>query len=142
MHGVERVLEIIEDHGGLVVCMENCTGLKPILADVDASRNDPMEALAEKYYRLPCSVKTRNDLRMSTLADLAREFRADCIVDLVWQACLTYDVEAFRVKQVAERDLKIPYLRIGTDYSPSDSARIAVRVEALFETVRAGRRPE
>jgi benzoyl-CoA reductase/2-hydroxyglutaryl-CoA dehydratase subunit BcrC/BadD/HgdB len=27
-------------------------------------------------------------------------------------------------------------LRIETDYSPSDSARIAVRVEALFETVR------
>jgi len=32
----------------------------------------------------------------------------------------------------------LPYLRIETDYSPSDSGRIAVRVEALFETVRAG----
>ncbi len=35
------------------------------------------------------------------------------------------------------RQLDIPYLRIETDYSPNDSARIAVRVEALFETLRS-----
>ena len=34
VHGAERVLEIIEDAGGLVVAMENCTGLKPMLDDV------------------------------------------------------------------------------------------------------------
>jgi benzoyl-CoA reductase/2-hydroxyglutaryl-CoA dehydratase subunit BcrC/BadD/HgdB len=28
-------------------------------------------------------------------------------------------------------------LKITTDYSPSDSARISARVEALFETIRA-----
>ena len=32
-----------------------------------------------------------------------------------------------RRKRLAEEELKIPYLRIETDYSPSDSARIAVR---------------
>ena len=47
-------------------------------------------------------------------------------------------VATHRVRQLAEQELGIPYLRIETDYSPSDSARIAVRVEALFETVRAG----
>jgi benzoyl-CoA reductase/2-hydroxyglutaryl-CoA dehydratase subunit BcrC/BadD/HgdB len=35
VHGAERVLDIIESRGGLVVCMDNCTGLKPILEDVD-----------------------------------------------------------------------------------------------------------
>jgi benzoyl-CoA reductase/2-hydroxyglutaryl-CoA dehydratase subunit BcrC/BadD/HgdB len=40
------------------------------------------------------------------------------------------------VKELAEKEIGIPYLRIETDYSPSDSARIALRVEALFETVR------
>jgi len=38
--GAERVLDIIEECGGLVVCMENCTGLKPILEDV-VSRPPP-----------------------------------------------------------------------------------------------------
>jgi len=42
--------------------------------------------------------------------------------------------------RMAEEKLGIPYLRIETDYSPSDSARIAVRVEALFETVRGSAR--
>ena len=41
VHGAERVLDIIEHSGGLVVCMENCTGLKPILEDVDADGRRP-----------------------------------------------------------------------------------------------------
>jgi benzoyl-CoA reductase/2-hydroxyglutaryl-CoA dehydratase subunit BcrC/BadD/HgdB len=136
VHGAERVVEIIESHGGLVVCMDNCTGLKPILEDVDATATDPLVALAEKYFRLPCSVMTKNRRRLDILKELAREYRVQCVIDLIWQACLTYDVESYFVKKLAENDLGLPYLRIETDYSPSDSARIALRVEALFETVR------
>jgi benzoyl-CoA reductase/2-hydroxyglutaryl-CoA dehydratase subunit BcrC/BadD/HgdB len=80
---------------------------------------------------------TPNDSRLDLLKRLAAEYRAEAVVDLVWQACITYDVETARVKRLAEEELGLPYLRIETDYSPSDSARIAVRVEALFETVRA-----
>ena len=139
VQGVERVLEIIETSGGLVVAMENCTGLKPILEDVDPEAPDPMRALAERYFHLPCSVMTPNDRRLDLLRKLAGEYRPQCVVELIWQACLTYDVESYRVKQFVEEELHLPYLRIETDYSPSDSARIAMRVEALFETVRAGR---
>ena len=135
-HGAERVLEIIESHGGLVVAMENCTGLKPIVEDVDPDTADPLRAIAEKYFHLPCSVQTINDRRMALLKDLAAEYRPHCVIELIWQACLTYDVESRRVKRFVERELGIPYLRIESDYSQSDSARIAVRVEALFETVR------
>ncbi len=137
-HGAERVLDIIEDSGGLVVAMENCTGLKPILDDVDLDVADPIDALADKYFHLPCSVMTRNDRRLDSIRRLAETYRPDCVIELVWQACLTYDVESRRVKLCVEEDLGIPYLRIETDYSQSDSARIAVRVEGLFETIRAG----
>jgi benzoyl-CoA reductase/2-hydroxyglutaryl-CoA dehydratase subunit BcrC/BadD/HgdB len=136
VHGAERVLDIIESHGGLVVCMDNCTGLKPILEDVDETISDPLIALAEKYFHLPCSVMTKNDRRMDVLRKLFTEYRPQCIIELIWQACLTYDVESYLVKKLAEQELGIPYLRIETDYSPSDSARIALRVEALFETVQ------
>jgi benzoyl-CoA reductase/2-hydroxyglutaryl-CoA dehydratase subunit BcrC/BadD/HgdB len=135
VHGAERVMELIEAHGGLVVCQENCTGLKPILEDVDPEAADPIRALAEKYFHLPCSVKTPNAGRIESLRRLAKEYRAECVIELVWQGCLTYLVESFRVKRLAEDDLNMPYLRIETDYSPSDSARIAVRVEALVEMV-------
>ena len=136
VHGAERVVEIIESRGGLIVCMDNCTGLKPILEDVKETAADPIVALAEKYFHLPCSVMTKNSRRLEILHDLAREYRAQCVIDLIWQACLTYDVESYFVKKLAEQDLGLPYLRIETDYSPGDSARISLRVEALFETVR------
>ena len=140
-HGAERVVDLIEAHGGVVVCQENCTGLKPILEDVDEAALDPMRAIAEKYFHLPCSVMTPNDGRMESLGRLAGEYRPDAVVELIWQACLTYDVESQRVKRWAETELNAPYLRIETDYSPSDSARIALRVEALFETARSRKSP-
>jgi benzoyl-CoA reductase/2-hydroxyglutaryl-CoA dehydratase subunit BcrC/BadD/HgdB len=136
-HGAERVLDIIEDSGGLVVCMENCTGLKPILEDVDEQAPDPLQAIADKYFHLPCSVMTRNDRRRDVLRRLVEQYRPHCIIELVWQGCLTYDVESYRVRRLAEEELKLPYLKIQTDYTPSDSARISVRIEALFEMVRS-----
>jgi benzoyl-CoA reductase/2-hydroxyglutaryl-CoA dehydratase subunit BcrC/BadD/HgdB len=133
-HGAERVMDIIENSGGLVVCQENCTGLKPLVEDADADAGDPLTALAQKYLHLPCSVMTRNERRLDLLRELAAVYRPDCIIELVWQACLTYDVESHYVRRLAEEELSLPYLRIETDYSPSDSARIEMRVQALFET--------
>lgn len=135
VHGAERVLDLVEAHGGLVVCQENCTGLKPLLEDVDEAAADSLEAIARKYYRLPCSVLTPNPRRREFLARLAAEYRAQGVVELVWQACLTYDVESHWIRRTAA-ELGLPYLRIETDYSPADSARLATRVEALVETIR------
>ncbi len=134
-HGAERVMDIIENSGCLVVAQENCTGLKPLEEEVDEENCDPIEALAEKYFHLPCSVMTKNDARMERLKALAKEYKADCIIELIWQTCITYDVESFLVKNLAEEELQIPYLRIETDYSPSDTSRLAMRIEALVETV-------
>jgi benzoyl-CoA reductase/2-hydroxyglutaryl-CoA dehydratase subunit BcrC/BadD/HgdB len=137
VHGAERVLELIEGCGAVVVCMENCTGLKPILEDVDLHYEpDPIRAIGQKYYHLPCSVMTPNPRRFETLRDLTAKFRPQCVIELVWQACLTYDVESWKVRKLVEEELHLHYLKITTDYSPSDSARITGRVEALLEMVR------
>ncbi len=136
-HGAERVVELIEERGGLIVAMENCTGLKPIVDDVDEQATDPLGALADYYFALPCSVMTPNQRRLELIERLARRYRAQCVIELVWQGCLTYDVEAARVRRLVEEQLGLPYLKLQTDYSPADSARIAVRVEALLETVGA-----
>ncbi len=73
---------------------------------------------------------------MESIGRLAKYFRADCVIDLTWQACLTYDVEAGRVRRFVEGELKLPYLHLETDYSPADSARLSVRIEALLEMVK------
>jgi benzoyl-CoA reductase/2-hydroxyglutaryl-CoA dehydratase subunit BcrC/BadD/HgdB len=134
VHGAERVIELIEGCGAVVVCQENCTGLKPILEDVDAREPDPIRAIARKYFHLPCSVMMGNDRRLEMLRSLAARFRPQCVIELVWQACLTYDVESFRVRRLVEEELRLPYLKLTTDYSPSDSARLCARIAALIET--------
>jgi benzoyl-CoA reductase/2-hydroxyglutaryl-CoA dehydratase subunit BcrC/BadD/HgdB len=139
VRGAERVLELIEGAGAVVVAMENCTGLKPILEDVDLAERDPIRAIACKYYHLPCSVMTLNRHRCEMLRELAAKYRPQCVIELIWQACLTYDIESFHIRKLVEEELRLPYLKITTDYAPSDSARIRARVEALFETIRARR---
>jgi benzoyl-CoA reductase/2-hydroxyglutaryl-CoA dehydratase subunit BcrC/BadD/HgdB len=141
-HGAERILDLLEADGATVVCQENCTGIKPIAEDIGEAAEEPLLALADAYLHLPCSVMTPNTARMERLAALAKEYRAECIVELVWHCCLTYDVEAAYTRDLAAT-IGIPYLRIETDYSPNDDARIALRLGALFETVRAasGRLP-
>ncbi|MBN8527261.1 MAG: 2-hydroxyacyl-CoA dehydratase [Planctomycetes bacterium] len=139
-HGAEKVVDLIEMHGGVVVAQENCTGLKPLSLRIDPAAADPLTAIADAYLHLPCSVMTPNDGRLELLREHAARFRPDCVVELVWQACLTYDVESQWVKRLAG-ELGLPYLRIGTDYASGDAARIAVRLEALFETARGRARP-
>ena len=76
---------------------------------------------------------------MRRLGELAREYRAECVVELIWHGCLTYDIEAAYTRELAAQ-FGLPYLRIETEYSPNDDARIALRLGALYETVRAARR--
>jgi benzoyl-CoA reductase/2-hydroxyglutaryl-CoA dehydratase subunit BcrC/BadD/HgdB len=133
VHGAERIVDLIENSGAVVVCMENCTGLKPLLDDVAPDAPDPIVALAHKYYHLPCSVMTPNRRRLDTLRELASRYRPHCVIELVWHACLTYDVESDRIRRLVQDELGLPYLKIETDYSPGDAARITVRVQALLE---------
>lgn len=143
-HGAERVMDIIEGNGGLVVCQESCSGLKPVIEDVDPGSPDLVRAIAAKYFHLPCSVMTPNAGRFDQIRQFVQEYQVDCVIELIWRTCLTYDIEAASVKTLTEEELGLPYLRIETDYSPSDTARIVLRVQSLVETVkgRAGRSKE
>lgn len=138
-HGAEKVMNIIESNGGLVVCQENCTGLKPLLEDIRVDTPNCLEALAEKYFHIPCSVMTTNKTRLDNLRVLIQEYKPQCVIELVWHACITYDVESSQVRKMVEKEAGLSYFKIETDYSPSDSARITMRVQALFETVRGKR---
>ena len=119
--------------------MENCTGLKPILEDVDLdSEPDPIRAIAKKYYHLPCSVMTPNPRRFDIPARVGGASSGRS-ASSSWSGRPASHTTSnhFIVRKLAEEELHLPYLKITTDYSPSDSARISARVEALFETIRA-----
>lgn len=132
--GTLKVVEIIERAGGIVVAQETCSGIKPL--DPVSQEGDPLTAIAEKHFRIPCSCMTPNTGRLELLSGLVERFRADAVVDLVWQACHTYNVESFQVAEFVRRELSIPYLKVETDYSQSDREQIMVRVQTLLEMAR------
>ncbi|MFH1741178.1 MAG: double-cubane-cluster-containing anaerobic reductase [bacterium] len=137
-HGAEKVMKILEAAGGVVVAQENCTGLKPIINDVNIN-GDILGSLARHYLEIPCTCMTPNQRRIDLLSRLIEDFRPDGVVELIWQACHTFNVESDLIRREAQVRWKIPYLKLETDYSPSDQAQLTVRVEAFLELCRANK---
>jgi benzoyl-CoA reductase/2-hydroxyglutaryl-CoA dehydratase subunit BcrC/BadD/HgdB len=131
-HGTEKVIEIIEECGGLVVVQEACSGIKPIEEPVSET-GDPLEAIARKFFNIPCSCMTPNKGRTVLLKRLAGEYQANAVIDLVWQSCHTYNVESYFIERFVRNELGLSYLKIETDYSDSDREQLRVRIQTLLE---------
>ena len=131
-HGTTKVIELIEECGGVVVVQEACSGIKP-LAALTSENGDPLKAIAQKHFNIPCSCMTPNTGRIELINELANEFAVDAVVDLVWQACHTYNIESFLVEEFVKNTLKLPYLKLETDYSDSDREQLMVRIQTLME---------
>ena len=116
----EKVIKAIEDNGGVVVGFENCSGMKSIDEMVDETNPDVYQALADRYLNIGCSCMTPNPNRYKLLGRMIDEFQADAVVDMVLQACHTYNVESFGIKRFVNEEKGIPYMSIETDYSQAD----------------------
>ncbi|AOY78074.1 double-cubane-cluster-containing anaerobic reductase [Clostridium formicaceticum] len=128
----EKVIKLIEENGGVVVCYENCSGAKPNDRLVDETI-DPIDALTDKYLNIPCSVMSPNDERIDLLSRLIDEYKIDGVVEVILQACHTYSVESYRIKKFTNQEKNIPYLNIETDYSQSDIGQLKTRIAAFIE---------
>ncbi|MCP3944331.1 MAG: 2-hydroxyacyl-CoA dehydratase [Desulfobacteraceae bacterium] len=131
--GSDKVVKILEDSGASVVAFENCSGYKQTF-QVDETC-DPILALAEQYLSIPCSVMSPNHGRIELLDEMITNFQVDGVVDLTWQACHTYNIEAFQIRKFVNDHFHLPYLHIETDYSESDTEQLRVRIEAFLEMI-------
>jgi len=129
--GSDKVVKIVEQCGGDVVAFENCSGYKQAFT-VDENK-DPMDALAEQYLATPCSVMSPNPGRFQLLQDMVRDFGVHGVIDLTWQACHTYNIEAFQVDEFIRETFGLPTLHLETDYAESDTEQLRVRIEAYLE---------
>lgn len=130
--GSEKVIQIIEELGARVVCMENCSGLKGMTQLVDET-GDPRQAIARRYLDLPCSCMSPNPGRFASLSQMAEDFAPHAVIDLTWTGCHTYNAESFTIGEFVEKELKLPFLHVETDYSDSDQGQLRTRIEALIE---------
>jgi len=134
--GSEKVIELVESSGGLVVAMENCGGYKTVELRVDEQdQSDPLLLLARKYMQIPCSVMSPNRRRFDLLQRMIRDFQVDGVIDLTWQACHTYNIESHFVADLVKNQLGLPFLQLETDYSQSDIETLRVRIQAFLEMV-------
>jgi len=61
---VQKVLNIIEETGGVIVALEACSDTSPS-AGYREDTEDPVKALAERYLKIPCSCMTPNTRRLT-----------------------------------------------------------------------------
>ena len=90
---------------------------------------------SEQYLSIPCSVMSPNQGRIDLLNEMIQEFSVDGVVDLTWQACHTYNIEAFNIQKYVRDHFNLPYLHLETDYSESDTEQLRVRIEAFLEMI-------
>lgn len=128
----KKVLRLIEESGGVIVAMENCGGLKTAGEKVEETGN-PMESLARRYLDTACACMSPNPRRIEILRNLVNEFRVDGIVELTWEGCHTYNIEAFTIERTVTAQFDRPYLHITTDYSENDVGQLKTRIEAFLE---------
>ena len=129
----EKVIEAIENNGGVVVTYENCSGAKAIEREVKEDTDDIYGAIADRYLGIGCSVMTPNHNRFELLNEMIDEYRVDGVVEMVLQACHTYSVESKSVRRFVTQDKEIPYIYIETDYSKTDVGQLNTRLAAFVE---------
>lgn len=130
----DKVIKQIEDLGADVVGIECCSGPREKEDLVDENM-DPLQALAEKYLRINCSVMSPNKGRFEALGKMVNDYQADGVIEVILQACHTFNVESASVKKFITEEKKIPYLKLETDYSPADKGQISTRLSAFLEII-------
>ena len=129
---IQKVGSVIENNGGVIVCLDDCGGERTMKMLVDEDADDIMKAIADRYLEIHCSVMTRNDGRLENTKKMIEKYKVDGVVEVVLQACHTFNVEATPMGRMVE-DMGIPYLKMETDYSTTDSGQIETRIVAFIE---------
>lgn len=132
---VQKVFHIIEEAGGVIVALDACSGFKPYASDIQEDMEDPVRALSERYLKIPCSCMTPNGRRLTEMTRMIEEFKVDAVIDVVLQACHSYNIESYKVGEHVQKNHGLPFLKLVTDFSQSDVGQLRTRVEALLEMV-------
>lgn len=129
---IEKVGIVVENNGGVIVCKDDCGGERTNTQMIDENADDILRAISDRYLEINCSVFTPNDARIENTLKMIEDYKVDGVIELVLQACHTFNVEAYKVANAVE-DIGVPYMKLETDYSTSDSGQIETRIAAFIE---------
>ena len=130
-----KLHHIIETSGAAVVCEEMCTGTRYFENPVDETQTTlegQFRALSERYMKNNCACFTPNTGRIDDIIRLAKEYKADGVIDVNLKFCCLYDTEGYAVEK-ALKEAGIPVLGIETDYTDTDAEQLRTRIGAFVE---------
>ena len=129
---IQKVGMVVEKNGGVIVCLDDCGGERTRSRMIDENAEDIVRAISDSYLGINCSIMTPNDGRLENTKKMIEKYKVDGVVDVVLQACHTFNVESYKTREMVE-ELGVPYLKLETDYSTTDSGQIETRIAAFIE---------
>ena len=131
-----KLHHIIETSGGAVVCEEMCTGIRyseKLVKECGETLDEMVQHLTERYLGgINCACFTPNKARIDDIIRLAKEYKADGVIDLNLKFCNIYDTEGFFVEKELQK-ANIPCLGLETDYTDEDAEQLKTRIGAFIE---------
>jgi len=130
-----KLINIIEQVGGRIVCDDLWSGLNPFL---NLEIKEPsIEGIANAYIsRIPHAalpyLDLETDRRLKNLKQLINDYKAHGVIYHTLRYCDPFTFKAGETKDVLKKE-RVPLLEIHTEYAGSDIEAIRTRVEAFVE---------
>ncbi len=137
--GDYKVLEMAEEAGASIVIEEFAECMRHYEENVHLD-GDLMTALADRYFRrrMPPAWFRPSRERLDYLIKLARDFKVDGVIWYQLMYRSSYDIQAFYFEKMLTRELKIPMLKIESDYDVAERGPLRTRIETFVEIIKAG----
>ena len=129
---IQKVGMTAERAGGVIVCVDDCSGERTQSMLVDEDAPDILRAISDRYLQINCSVMSPNTGRIEHMLDMVKKYKVDGIVEVVLQACHTFNIESALVQRACE-EAGVPYMKLETDYSTNDAGQVETRLGAFIE---------
>jgi len=136
--GDSKVMDIIEDTGGVVVMEEFAEGIHPYWGTVKLD-GDLMANLAESYFmnRVCPGWFRPGTERLYFLIKLAREYKA---AGVIWYQLMyreSYKVESYFFPDMLKKETGLNMLTLESEYDAMETGTMKTRIETFIETMRS-----
>jgi len=134
--GDSKVMDIIEDTGGVIVMEEFAEGIRPYWGEVK-TEGDLMANLAESYFmeRVCPGWFRPGTERLDFLVKLARDCSA---AGLIWYQLMfreSYKVESYFFPDKLKEETGLPMLVVESEYDAKETGPMKTRIETFMETL-------
>jgi len=136
--GDSKVMDIIEDTGGVVVMEEFAEGIRPYWGNVKLD-GDLMANLAESYFmdRVCPGWFRPGTERLDFLIKLARDYKA---AGMIWYQLMyreSYKVESYFFPDILKKETGLNMLTLESEYDAMETGPMKTRIETFIKTRRS-----